>query len=122
MSTINRIHKHVKNVYNNRALRNALFFSEISFYVKSHFYVWIVALCKSQGPNGPPSRPVEAAADGAHPVAGGGRPAGVSRRPAGSGGVGLHGSHHPEEAAVGGHLQPQSTGSRRSPDGDGQRA
>lgn len=84
--------------------------------------VHIVCIVESHGPNSPPSRPVEAAADGARPVAGGGHPAGVSRRPAGSGGVSLHVSHHPEEAAVGGHLQPQPTGSRRSPDGDGQRA
>lgn len=47
-----------------------------------------------------PCGPVEAAAEGARAVADGGRPAGVSRCPAGSTGIGLPGSHHPEETAV----------------------
>ncbi len=64
----------------------------------------------------------EAAAAGACAVADGGCPAGVSRCPAGCGRDGLSGSHGPEEAPVGGNLQPQSTGSSWSPARDGQRA
>lgn len=62
------------------------------------------------------------APEGADALVGGGHPAGMPWRRHRWGDHGVSGHDRPQEAPVGGHLQPQPAGGGRCPAGDGQRA